>query len=295
MRTLEEYVAMIPTAPPDDIERYLDALGRKPFAVTSYRCISRDDAESRLDCEDFRADLRPSAAIRPAALWCSECESWYLAEYVPAYGTPCRESMTYQNNSGVQVVNVEQDTIDKKRNGETMVCPLCGAQTQLRNVQELRYGRAAQDFIAVPTVAENCLVLTQWCIERHMYEGYRHTERNAINAFVVDGRRIIKLAHYQYNAMAGSWRNLGTWVQRAKLVDDIGCPKMYAANLPDLGGTGAENAKLWEYMEQSNAAKPFYPLGKLPRMWMMRNQKFICRTHMAEILTPERRDSHISD
>lgn len=23
--------------------------------------------------------------------------------------------------------------------------------------------------------------------------------------------------------------------------------------------------------------------------------KFICRTHMAEILTPERRDSHISD
>lgn len=92
MRTLEEYVAMIPTAPPDDIERYLDALGRKPFAVTSYRCISRDDAESRLDCEDFRADLRPSAAIRPAALWCSECESWYLAEYVPAYGAlfwPC--------------------------------------------------------------------------------------------------------------------------------------------------------------------------------------------------------------
>lgn len=37
------------------------------------------------------------------------------------------------------------------------------------------------------------------------------------------------------------------------------------------------------------------PLGKLPRMWMMKNQKFICRTHMAEILTPERRDSHISD
>lgn len=159
MRTLEEYVAMIPAAPPADIDRYLDALGRKPLAITSYRCISRDDAESRLDCEDFRADLRPSAAIRPAALWCSECESWYLAEYVPAYG--------------VQVVNVEQDTIDKKRNGETMVCPMCGAQTQLRNVQELRYGRAAQDFIAVPTVAENCLVLTQWCIERHMYEGYR--------------------------------------------------------------------------------------------------------------------------
>lgn len=166
MRTLEEYVAMIPAAPPADIDRYLDALGRKPLAITSYRCISRDDAESRLDCEDFRADLRPSAAIRPAALWCSECESWYLAEYVPAYG--------------VQVVNVEQDTIDKKRNGETMVCPMCGAQTQLRNVQELRYGRAAQDFIAVPTVAENCLVLTQWCIERHMYEGYRHTERNAM-------------------------------------------------------------------------------------------------------------------
>lgn len=263
MRTLEEYAAMIPTAPPDDIERYLDALGRKPLAVTSYRCISRDDAESRLDCEDCRADLRPSAAIRPAALWCSECESWYLAEYVPAHGTPCRENMIYQNNSGVQVVNVEQDTIDKKRNGETMVCPLCGAQTRLRNVQELRYGLAAQDFIVVPTVAESCLILTQWCIERRIYVGHRHTERNAINAFVVDGRRIIKLAHYQFNAMAQSWRNLGEWVQRAKLVDDIGSPKMYAANLPDLGGTGAENAKLWEYMEQSSAEKTFYPVAYL--------------------------------
>ena len=38
---------------------------------------------------------------------------------------------------------------------------------------------------------------------------------------------------------------------------------MYAANLPDLGGTGAENAKLWEYMEQSNAAKTFYPVAYL--------------------------------
>lgn len=263
MRTLEEYVAIIPTAPPDDIERYLDALGRKPMAITSYRCISRDDAESRLDCKDCRADLRPSAAIRPAALWCSECESWYLAEYVPAYGTPCRESMTYQNNSGVWIVNIGRDTIDEVRSGADIICPLCGAQTRLRNVQELRYGLASQEFMVVPTVAKSCLILTQWCIERYIYEGRSHTERHAINAYVVDGRRIIKLAHYQYNAMAGSWRNLGTWVQRAKLVDDIGCPKMYAANLPDLGGTGAENAKLWEYMEQSNAAKTFYPVAYL--------------------------------
>lgn len=263
MRTLEEYVAMIPTAPPADIDRYLDALGKKPLAITSYRCISRDDAESRLDCEGCRADLRPSAAIRPAALWCSECESWYLAEYVPAHGVPCSPNLTYQNNSGVQVVNVEQDTIDKKRNGETMVCPLCGAQTQLRNVQELRYGLAAQDFIVVPTVAGSCLILTQWCIDRRIYVGHRHTERNAINAYIVDGRRIIKLAHYQFNAMAQSWRNLGAWVQRAKLVDDIGNPKMYAANLPDLGGTGAENAKLWEYMEQSSTKEEFYPVAYL--------------------------------
>ena len=263
MRTLEEYVAMIPTAPPDDIERYLDALGRKPFAVTSYRCISRDDAESRLDCEDCRADLRPSAAIRPAALWCSECESWYLAEYVPAYGTPCRESMTYQNNSGVRIVNIGRDTIDEVRSGADIICPLCGAQTRLRNVQELRYGLASQEFMVVPTVAKSCLILTQWCIERYIYEGHNHTERHAINAYVVDGRRIIKLAHYQFNAMTRSWRNLGEWVQRAKLTDDIGCPKMYAASLPNLDGTGAENAKLWEYMEQSNTKERFYPVAYL--------------------------------
>lgn len=263
MRTLEEYAAMIPAAPPADIDRYLDALGRKPLAITSYRCISRDDAESRLDCEDYRADLRPSAAIRSAALWCSECESWYLAEYVPADGVPHCPNLIYQNNSGVRAVNLGRDTIDTVRNGADIICPLCGAQTRLRNVQELRYGRAAQDFIVVPTVAENCLILTQWCIERHISEGRRRTKRNAINAYIVDGRRIIKLAHWQYNAMANSWRDLGSWVQRAKLTDDIGCPKMYAPVLPDLGGTGAENAKLWEYMEQSNAAKTFYPVAYL--------------------------------
>lgn len=263
MRTLEEYVAMIPATPPADIDRYLDALGRKPMAITSYRCISRDDAESRLDCEDCRADLRPSAAIRPAALWCSECESWYLAEYIPAYGTPCRESMTYQNNSGVRIVNIGRDTIDEVRSGADIICPLCGAQTRLRNVQELRYGLASQEFMVVPTVAKSCLILTQWCIERYIYEGHNHTERHAINAYVVDGRRIIKLAHYQFNAMARSWRNLGEWVQRAKLTDDIGCPKMYASSLPNLDGTGAENAKLWEYMEQSNAKERFYPVAYL--------------------------------
>ena len=263
MRTLEEYVAMIPATPPADIDRYLDALGRKPMAITSYRCISRDDAESRLDCEDCRTDLRPSAAIRPAALWCSECESWYLAEYVPAYGTPCRESMTYQNNSGVRIVNIGRDTIDEVRSGADIICPLCGAQTRLRNVQELRYGLASQEFMVVPTVAKSCLILTQWCIERYIYEGHNHTERHAINAYVVDGRRIIKLAHYQFNAMARSWRNLGEWVQRAKLTDDIGCPKMYAASLPNLDGTGAENAKLWEYMEQSNTKERFYPVAYL--------------------------------
>lgn len=263
MRTLEEYVAMIPATPPADIDRYLDALGRKPMAITSYRCISRDDAESRLDCEDCRADLRPSAAIRPAALWCSECESWYLAEYVPAYGTPCRESMTYQNNSGVRIVNIGRDTIDEVRSGADIICPLCGAQTRLRNVQELRYGLASREFMVVPTVAKSCLILTQWCIERYIYEGHNHTERHAINAYVVDGRRIIKLAHYQFNALARSWRNLGEWVQRAKLTDDIGCPKMYAASLPNLDGTGAENAKLWEYMEQSNTKERFYPVAYL--------------------------------
>ncbi len=263
MRTLEEYVAMIPTAPPDGIDRYLDTLGRKPLAVTSYRCISRDDAESRLDCEDCRADLRPSATIRPAALWCSECESWYLAEYVPAYGVPRSPNLTYQNTSGVRIVNIDRNTIDEVRNGADVICPLCGAQTRLRNVQELRYGLASQDFMVVPTVAKSCLILTQWCIERHIYEGCNHAERHAINAYVVDGRRIIKLAHYQFNAMARSWRNLGEWVQRAKLTDDIGCPKMYAASLPNLDGTGAENAKLWEYMEQSNAEKTFYPVAYL--------------------------------
>lgn len=48
MRTLEEYVAMIPTAPPDDIERYLDALRAEIRAEMKAEMESQRRADAKM-------------------------------------------------------------------------------------------------------------------------------------------------------------------------------------------------------------------------------------------------------
>lgn len=72
MRTIEEYAAMIPAAPPFDLVGYLREKGKMQTEVISYKWLARDDADSWLDCEDCQ-DMRPSAATRSALLWCSAC------------------------------------------------------------------------------------------------------------------------------------------------------------------------------------------------------------------------------
>ena len=263
MRTTEEYAAMIPTAPPFDLVGYLREKGKMQTEVISYKWLGRDDADSWMDCEDCQKDLRPSAATKSALMWCSACGGRFLAEYIPRGNTAASNAWGGAGYSGVRIADAEVTEIISYREYDKLCCPLCGAETVLYSTNSLRYGLGNQEFVVVPTVAESCLVLTQWCIERRIYDGRAAMCETAVNAYIAVGGKIIKLAHYQRNAMAGTWKSLGEWKRRAKLADDIGAPLMYGRDLPDLAGTCVENAKLWEYMEQAEAGGTAYPVAYL--------------------------------
>lgn len=264
MRTTEEYAAMIPAAPPFNLVGYLREKGKMQTEVISYKWLARDDADSWLDSEDCH-DMRPSAATKSALLWCSACGEHFLAEYLPRENAAACHAWSRTGYSGVQIADAEVTEIIRYRyrEYEKLCCPLCGAEAVLYSTNSLRYGRGDQEFVVVPTVAENCLVLTQWCIERQIYDGHAAMRETAVNAYIADGDKIIKLAHYQHNAMSGTWTNLGEWKRRAKLADDILATLMYGRELPDLTGTCVENAKLWEYMEQAEAGETAYPVAYL--------------------------------
>lgn len=262
MRTTEEYAAMIPAAPPFDLVGYLREKGKMQTEVISYKWLARDDADSWLDSEDCH-DMRPWAATKSALLWCSACGEHFLAEYLPRENAAACHAGSRTGYSGVQIADAEVTEIIRYREYDKLCCPLCGAEAVLYSTNSLRYGRGDQEFVVVPTVAGNCLVLTQWCIERKIYDGHAAMRETAVNAYIADGGKIIKLAHYQHNALGGTWANLGEWKRRAKVADDIGAPLMYENTLPDLAGTCVENAKLWEYMEQAEAGETAYPVAYL--------------------------------
>ena len=263
MRTTEEYAAMIPAAPPFNLVGYLREKGKMQTEVISYKWLGRDDADSWLYHESCQADMRPSAATKSALLWCSACGEHFLAEYLPRENAAACHAGSGTGYSGVQIADMEVMENITYREYDKLCCPLCGAEAVLYSTNSLRYGRGDQEFVVVPTVAGNCLVLTQWCIERKIYDGHAAMRETAVNAYIADGGKIIKLAHYQHNALGGTWANLGEWKRRAKVADDIGAPLMYENTLPDLAGTCVENAKLWEYIEQAEAGETAYPVAYL--------------------------------
>lgn len=263
MRTTEEYAAMIPAAPPFNLVGYLRERGKMQTEIISYKWLWRDDADSWLYHESCQADMRPSAATKSALLWCSACGEHFLAEYLPRENAAACHAGSCTGYSGVQIADAEVTEIIRYREYDKLCCPLCGAEAVLYSTNSLRYGRGDQEFVVVPTVAGNCLVLTQWCIERKIYDGHAAMRETAVNAYIADGGKIIKLAHYQHNALGGTWANLGEWKRRAKVADDIGAPLMYENTLPDLAGTCVENAKLWEYIEQAEAGETAYPVAYL--------------------------------
>lgn len=256
-----DYANLIPKSPPKGIVKWLKQTRNYwECGVLKYKQVSREEADAYTYHDDFFADIRAGAdaeKLRPALLYCTECQRYMLADYIP--GKACHG---YGVCSGVRMLDCyENDT--RFRDGEELLCPSCGAQLRLRSVSSLRYGQTEEHFVVVPTVKRNRLVLTQWRIARHFSSRLEEDWfTDPFCAYVFDGGKIHRLVKWR-KGMMGRYYELETWEQPKRQIDSLGAPVFYTGELPSLDGTELENAKLWEYAEQAYRKEVFYPVAYL--------------------------------
>lgn len=259
-----DYSRLIPDKAPADL---YDCLAKEDqrfkTAVLTYKATDRAYAEALTYCENFGGDYRRDKKTRPALLWCSECENESIVEWIPA-----KACHGYGNPSGIYVKDDYHQTSGEFADGSQMCCPRCGASGKIHSATAMNHGWADQGFIVVPTVAEGRVVFTEWCLERFVYKERVTYTASPWQAYIVDGKKVIKLVHYR-RGLGGGFYNLGKWEQLSRAVCNVGTPYMYPV-CPDLGGTSLENAKLWEYKAQAYEAGAFMPII-YSRMYLKHN------------------------
>lgn len=258
MRTEAEYTAMIPAEPPEDLADWLrQTEGFFGEEYMSYKCISFAEATARRHDESFFMDLRPNKRARPALLWCSACEQELLAVYKPSTAPACR----WKSSNAVELWNTDYGEMAHLESGDTISCPCCGQGVTLYAASELP--RAEQHIAVVPTVTQGCLVLTTWLLERNKYAGSQRQWAAQLNAYIVDGRRVVRLDNYR-RGMGGRLNKLDKWTLVKRFADRMGAPYFYDGlhGRPSLAGTAVENAKLWEYMDATYESG-FFPVPYL--------------------------------
>lgn len=259
-----DYSRLIPEKAPVDL---YDCLSKEDerfrMAVLTYKATDRAYAEGLTHCDNFGGDYRRDTKTRPALLWCSECENESIVEWIPS-----KVCHGYGNPSGIYVKDDYHQTSGEFKDGRRMCCPRCGASGKIHSATAMSHGYTDQGFITVPTVAEGRVVFTEWCLERSVYKNHVTTTASPWAAYIVDGKKVVKLVHYR-RGIGGGYYNMGQWVQLQRAIDTMGLPYMYHAT-PDLEGTPLENAKLWEYKAQAYEAGVFMPVV-YSRMYLKHN------------------------
>lgn len=253
-----ELVDLIPEAPPKGL---IPAMHKQErwwtTGVLSYKCISKADGEALLDHDDMAGVYRGNITARPALLRCSECGKMALADYL--HGSKHR-------HCDPDGVGIWTGGIGKNegyfRNGEKLLCPICGEQVTLRHTRDLRYGEVEDHFVVVPTVRQGCLILEQWHIVRDI--GRNSDARwhsSPVMAYILDGKKWHKFVHARRAPFGAGIYSLGKWEELKGIQDTLNAPFMYLEDLPDLEGTSLENAKLWEYADQTYHKNCFFPIA----------------------------------
>lgn len=288
-----DYASLIPTEPPAGLMDFLRREGNFECGVMGFRWIGREEAEARTFCDEFGGDFRPRELLegrkrhKAALLWCSECDAEMVAEYVSEegcgrYGGP---------GKGIRIEEDYQQTSGEYQEYHEMRCPHCGEKVTLLGADALYHGRTEQAFAVALTVgrdgAEPLPVLTEWRVERK----YRWKEAreycSAFSAYVVDGKRIIKLARYR-RGLSGFYR-LDQWERLKQAKDKLGVP-YFLNEMPDLAGTSLENAKLPEYYAQAYDKDLFFPLGYI-RLYQRRpNIENLITSGLGEVVGQAIRD-----
>ena len=257
-----DYANLIPKSPPKGIVKWLKQTRNYwECGVLKYKQVSREEADAYTYHDDFFADIRAGAdaeKLRPALLYCTECNRYMLAGYIPAKG--CHG---YGVSSGVQLLDSYWQEGTRFQDGEAMLCPGCGATVKLRSTTSMRYGQTEEHFVVVPTVKKNLLALTEWRIARHFSTQLEESwSFDAFCSYIYDGGRLHRLVNWRCGMM-GCYYQLETWEEPKRMVDTLGAPVFYTEDMPSLEGTELENAKLWDYARQACPKDLFYPVAYL--------------------------------
>lgn len=248
-----DYTKAIPETPPTGLFEFLQRReGRFSCGVLAYRMVSREYANASLDSDDCVGDFRQNEKAKAALLWCSECGSEMVAEYIP--GTACNGHGT---PSGIHLQDDTERTSRAFQNGEKMRCPHCGEQVKLRSTSDIRYGYNEQVFVTAASVYEGMPVLTTYCVERSIYDRAQEIAISPSFAYIVDKQKVVKLV--KCRRFMSRYCQLREWKQQQRLTDNMGAPYFFD-RLPSLDGTCLENAKLWEYKNQAYESGNFLPL-----------------------------------
>lgn len=177
-------------------------------------------------------------------VWCSECGRESVAEWISA-----KSCHGYGLSSGIGIEDDFNNATGEYQDGAEMHCPACGENVTLKSATAMNHGHTDQTFITVPTVCGSYPVFTVFCAERRIYKRSVHYSAVPFEAYVIDGKKAVKLVAYR-RGFGGGWYSLGGWQQLSRAVDTMCAPIMYWRT-PDLSGTVLENAKLWDYKAQA--------------------------------------------
>lgn len=251
-----EYRELIPPTPEGELIRYLkEEVGMFSEHTVTFKAIGYADAEAAMDEYDCRGDFRENTHRRPARCWCSGCESVFLAEYIPAKTCGGKGISAGIRMEDIYVPGVQQEHAE----GASIVCPCCQEVGVLRGAAFMRFGKTEQHFVARAYVAGCCLVIVKYMVEENIWKEKVGYSVKPFEAFVIDGKKAVKLRLWQRGM--GGYFKLEGWTQNKRFEDTLVSPVFYTWNLPDLAGTSLENAKLWEYMEQTYEQGTFYPVA----------------------------------
>lgn len=251
-----EYKDLIPETPEEELFNYLrDKAGKFQENILSFKAIGRQDAEAAAYEYAFAGDFRSDRKKRAARCWCSGCGRIFLAEYIGAKACSGKGIP-----AGIRMVDAYVTGAQEYADGGSIICPCCGEPAVLHGAAYMRYGHTEQEFVARAYKAQGCLVIVRYMVEKSIWR--EHTQRRAepFEAFVVDGKKVVKLRLWQRN-IGGEYFRLEDWKENSRLVDTLGAPWFYEDDLPDLEGTSLENSKLWEYMAQAYEKDRFYPVA----------------------------------
>lgn len=240
-----------------------------------YKCLNRSEAEGYEDEIEPYLDFRSSTG-RCALVRCSACGEQMLADYLPS-------KQDRANRSGIRLWRdgEKQDC----RDGQKLVCPLCGAAADVEHVSGMRWGRGQEAWVVVPQLQNGILAFTEWYCTRRVYLDREIHSNEPVCCYLADTeKRKVVRCNLCRRGMGGHLYRLEGWEQTKRLVDRCGAVrKLYDRVLPDLAGTSLAKSRLWEYRD--SAGQEFCPISYIRLYWKHPNAENLVAAGVGGLLS----------